>query len=247
MDAQRTPMANLPNFARLLAFASIAALLVGCKTTQTTGDITSSIPADYRQRHPIAVREQAQTLNVFIGDRRGGLTATQRGEVAALAPAWRGEATGGFIVEVPFGTTNERAAMNAAREVRGVLASAGVPHSSIEVRPYRTDDPARLGTLRVKYPRMTAETGPCGLWPDDLGPTYSALHAANRPHWNHGCASQRNLAAQVANPADLVQPRSETPALASRRNTVIDKYRKGESTATQDPNAQKGRISDVGQ
>jgi pilus assembly protein CpaD len=247
MDAQRKTMAHAPNIARLLVFASLAALLVGCKTTQTHGDITSSVPADYRLRHPIAVREQAQTLNVFIGDRRGGLTASQRAEVAALAPAWRSEATGGFLVEVPFGTSNERAAMGAAREVRGVLASAGVPHSSIEVRPYRTDDPARLGTMRVKYLRMKAETGPCGLWPDDIGPTVDPLHAANRPHWNHGCASQRNLAAQVANPADLVQPRSETPILASRRNTVTDKYRKGESTATQDPNAQKGRISDVGQ
>jgi pilus assembly protein CpaD len=247
MDAQRTTMAHLPNLARFLAFASLAALLTGCKTTQTHGDITSSVPADYRLRHPIAVREEAQTLNVFIGNRRGGLTPMQRAEVAALAPAWRSEATGGFVVEVPFGSSNERAAMSAAREVRGVLASAGVPHSSIELRPYRTDDPARLGTLRVKYPRMKAETGPCGLWPEDIGPTYNPLHAANRPHWNHGCATQRNLAAQVANPADLVQPRAETPVLTSRRNTVIDKYRKGEPTATQYPDANKGKVSEVGQ
>ena len=30
---------------------------------------TGSVPNDYRQRHPIAVREKAQTLTVFIGDR----------------------------------------------------------------------------------------------------------------------------------------------------------------------------------
>jgi pilus assembly protein CpaD len=69
----------------------------------------------------------------------------------------------------------------------------------------------------------------------------------NRPHWNHGCATQRNLAAQVADPSDLVQPRTETPALTSRRATALDKYRKGESTATQYPDANKGKISDVGQ
>ena len=51
----------------------------------------------------------------------------------------------------------------------------------------------------------------------------------------------------MVEPADLVQPRSETPALASRRSTVIDKYRKGEGTATQYPDANKGKISDVGQ
>ena len=240
-------MKKLPSLAQALAFVSLAALLVGCKTTSNQGEKTASVPYDYRQRHPIAVREAKQTLTVFIGERRSGLTASQRTEVGALVPAWRREATGGFIIDVPYGTSNERAAMGAAREIRTVLAGAGVPHNSIEVRPYRTDDPARLGTLRVNFPRMKAETGPCGLWPDDIGPTVNPLHEANRPHWNHGCAVQRNLAAQVDNPADLVQPRAETPALASRRATAIDKYRKGEPTATTYPDSNKGKISDVGQ
>jgi pilus assembly protein CpaD len=240
-------MNNLPSLARALAFVSLAALLAGCKTTATTGEVTGSFPSDVRQRHPIAVREGTKTLTVFIGDRRSTLTASQRAEVAALAPVWRSEASGGFIIDVPYGTSNERAAIGAAREIRAILAGSGVPHGSIEVRPYRTDDPARLGTLRVNYPRMVAETGPCGLWPHDIGPTYDPLHYANKPYWNHGCANQRNLAAQVANPADLVQPRAEAPASAGRRAIALDKYRKGESPATIDPNANKGRISDVGQ
>jgi pilus assembly protein CpaD len=245
MDAM--PMKKFPSLAQTLAFVGLAAVLAGCKTTSNQGEITGSFPSDYRQRHPIAVREAKQSLTVFIGDRRGGLTAAQRAEVGALAPVWRREATGGFVIEVPFGTSNERAAMSAAREIRAVLASSGVPHGSIEVRPYRTDDPARLGTLRVNYPRMKAETGPCGLWPDDIGPTTSPLHTANKPHWNHGCANQRNIAAQVADPADLVQPRAEAPAFTARRNTVLDKYRKGEPTATAYPDSNKGKISDVGQ
>ncbi len=94
---------------------------------------------------------------------------------------------------------------------------------------------------------MAAETGPCGLWPHDISPTYDLLHWQNKPYWNHGCALQRNLAAQVDNPADLVQPRAEAPALAARRSTVLDKYRKGEPTATVSPDANKGKISDLGQ
>jgi pilus assembly protein CpaD len=241
-------MRHLPTVARTLAFVSIAALLVACKTTSATDDTTtSSIPSDYRQRHPIAVREGEQTLTVFIGERRGGLTPTQRAEVGALPSTWRRDATGGFVIDVPYGAANERAAMSAAREIRAILAAGGVPQNSIEVRPYRTDDPARLGTLRVNYPRMFAETGPCGLWPRDIGPTYDPIYNSNKPYWNHGCAVQRNFAAQVADPSDLVQPRSEGPALAARRTNALEKYRKGEPTATQDPNAQKGRISDLGQ
>ncbi len=39
----------------------------------------------------------------------------------------------------------------------------------------------------------------------------------------------------------------KTPVYTARRSTVIDKYRKGEATATQYPDANKGKISDVGQ
>jgi pilus assembly protein CpaD len=239
-------MTKLPSLAGVLACASLAALLAGCKT-MTSPDITSSIPADYRLRHPIAVREGAQVVNVFIGQRRGELTPMQRAEISAMASSWRREATGGVVIEVPAGTPNARAGHAAVREIRALLTAAGIPGHSIEVRPYQPEEPIRLATIKVKFPKMVAETGPCGLWPKDLGPTYDPVYWSNQPHWNHGCATQRNLAAQVENPADLVQPRAETPPLASRRATVLDKYRKGEPTATQNPDAQKGRISDIGQ
>ncbi len=232
--------------ARMLAFVSLAALVAGCKTTSQV-DLAQSMPDDYRQRHPIAVREKVQSMTVFIGDARGTLTPAQRAEVGALASSWRQEATGGIVIEMPVGSPNERAAASASREIRSILGASGVPGRAIEIRPYPAHDPVRLGTVRVNYPRMAAETGPCGLWPHDIGPTYDPMYWSNKPAWNHGCANQRNLAAQVAEPADLVQPRSETPVFAARRGTVIDKYRKGEPSATQSPDANKGKISDLGQ
>jgi pilus assembly protein CpaD len=241
-------MTKLPSLARVLAFVSLAALTAGCKSITASAEDPQGVRmADYRLRHPIAVREGARTLDILVGDNRGGLSPDQRAEVAALAGVWRREATGGIVIEVPAGTANTRAAHGVVREVRGVLVAAGVPAHGIIVRPYTPSEPVRLATVRVKYPKMVAETGPCGLWPDDVGPTYDPVYNSNRPYWNHGCASQRNLAAQVANPADLIQPRSEGPIYAARRSTVLEKYRKGESTATVNPDANKGKISDVGQ
>ena len=94
---------------------------------------------------------------------------------------------------------------------------------------------------------MVAEAGPCGQWPYDLGPSWGAHDSSNRPYWNLGCSQQRNLAAMVDNPADLVQPRGETEIYAARRSTVVDKYGKGQGTATQYPDANKGKISEIGQ
>src|SRR5439155_14220854 len=143
------PMKKLNHVARALAFVGIAAVMAGCKTPSMQEQVTGSIPNDYRLRHPIAVREKAKTLTVFIGDGRGTLTPTQRAEVGALASSWRQEATGGIIIEMPIGAANERAAATASREIRAILTAAGVAAHSIEIRPYRTQDPVRLVAIRV--------------------------------------------------------------------------------------------------
>jgi pilus assembly protein CpaD len=52
----------------------------------------------------------------------------------------------------------------------------------------------------------------------------------NLPYPNLGCANQRNLAVQIANPADLLGPRSETARASDRRDQVWNKYVKGAAT-----------------
>jgi len=224
---------------RLAAIAALAASLAGCYTAR---DTVGDVPRDLRQRHPITLQEGDRTVQVFVGANRGGLTPAQRADVLAFAAVWKRDATGGVVIELPTGVPNERAAADSMREIQSILAAAGVPGDGIAVRTYHPHDPARLATIRLNYPRITAEAGPCGLWPKDLG----SGDFDNRPYWNMGCAAQRNLAAMVDNPADLVQPRGEGPAYRGRRTTVLDKYRKGESTATIYPKEDKGKISDVG-
>lgn len=229
---------------RLALAAGCAAMAAGCNTDQT---VTGSIPSDYRQRHPIVIKEGPRTVDLFIGNKRGTLTGEQRADVLAFAQEWRREATGGILVDLPAGTSNQAAASQAFGEVRSILAAAGVPPEAINARSIQPRDPNKMIPLRLHYPRMTADAGPCGLWPHDLGPTYERRHYENKEYWNLGCASQRNLAAMIDNPADLVQPRAETATYTGRRTTVLDKYHRGESTATVYPNADKGKISDVGQ
>lgn len=230
---------------RAATVAAVALSAAGCTLT-AKDEVNSPVANDYRLRHPIAVREADRTMEIFVGMRRGGLNPVQRAEVASFAGGWPRYATGGVIVDVPRGTPNARAAAQAQREVLAILTGAGVPPSAIVVRAYQPNDPGMLATIRLNYPRMTAQAGPCGLWPDDLGPTFDANHNHNRQYWNFGCASQRNLAAMVDEPADLVQPRAETPRYAMRRAYVLDQFRKGQNTASTVPNPNKGMISDVG-
>jgi pilus assembly protein CpaD len=228
-----------------LALAALSLAMGGC--THSSEEFTASIPNDYRQRHPIVVQESNRTVNVFVGSTRGGLSASQRADVAALADTWLREGTGVIIAEVPTGTPNARAAADSSREILALLTAGGVPPRGITVRNYHPEDPRQFATIRLTYPRITADAGPCGVWPEDLGPSIKNKgYIDNKPYYNLGCASQRNLAAMIDNPADLVQPRPETPAYTSRRNVTFDKYRKGNTTTTNYPEADKAKLSDVG-
>jgi pilus assembly protein CpaD len=241
------PVPNLKRSLRIAValFGASAALAACTHTDQDT--VTGSISNDYRQRHPIVIQEANHATEVFVGSGRGGLTAAQRSDIAGLAETWLREGTGGIIIDVPVNSPNARVATDSLREIKAILAAAGVPPRGIMVRNYRPTDPRLFATIRVNYPRITADAGPCGLWPDDLGPSVKNRgYLENRPYHNLGCASQRNLAAMVANPSDLVQPRAEVPALTSRRNIAFDKYRKGVSTTTVYPESDKAKLSDVG-
>jgi pilus assembly protein CpaD len=226
--------------AALLATAALA----GCGTLYKP--VVDTYPEDTRLRHPISIREGERKLELFVGVNRGGLSPTQQADVLAFAHSWRRESTGGLLIDVPWGTPNARAAVDAVDEVRAILGAAGVEPHAIATRRYRPTTPIKFATLRLSYPKMVAEAGPCGLWPRDLGPSVDGTDASNHSYWNFGCAPQRNLAAMVDNPADLVQPRGEGPAYAARRAVVLDKYRKGEPTATRNPDAEKAKISDIG-
>jgi pilus assembly protein CpaD len=242
-------MSRTPAAERLRLIGALAglSLSLGACTLTSTEVVTATVPDDYRHRHPIAIQEDNQSIAVFVGQGRGGLTAQQRADVAGLARSWQREGTGAIVTHVPANTPNARAAADAYREIREVLAAGGVPSRAITMQPYRPENPYQLAAIRISYPRIAAVAGPCGLWPEDLGPSImNPEYNENRHYYNFGCATQRNLAAMIDNPADLEQPRSETAAYTPRRSAAFEKYRKGESTAITYPEADKAKLSDTG-
>jgi pilus assembly protein CpaD len=242
----RTPVDRHRTLSLLSALVGLSVALSAC--TNTAGEVvTAGVPDDYRLRHPIAIQEADRSVVIFVGHARGGLSASQRADVMGLAQIWVREATGAIVADVPVDTPNARAAASTFREIQALLAAGGVPPRGITLRHYHPDDPRTLATIRLSYPRIAAVAGPCGLWPEDLGPSIeNPGYSENRQYYNFGCAYQRNMAAMVDNPSDLVQPRPETPAYTARRTEAFEKYRKGTTTTTNYPEADKAKLSDTG-
>src|SRR6266700_984073 len=169
---------------RLAAVAALAAMVGGCYTATMAPRTAEVAPDDYRQRHPITLQEAPRRVEVFVGTSRGGLTPVQRAEVTAFATAWQREATGGIVIDLPSGTPNARAAAASLHDIQSILAAAGVASQGVAVRPYHPAEAMKLATIRLNYPRITADAGPCGLWPHDLGPADVEIYAQNKEYWN---------------------------------------------------------------
>jgi len=228
---------------RLVAAGCLAGLLAGCYQTQNAQQAYAN---DYRERHPITLKEGERRVEIFLGRNRGGLNPAQRADVLSFAQLWRREATSGIVIDVPKGGPTEHAANDSMREVHSILAASGVPRNAVYVRNYRPPATS-LVSIKINYSKMVAEAGPCGQWPENLGPGQDASYQANRPYHNLGCAYQRNMAAMIDNPTDLVQPRGETPAYTARRSIAMDKYRKGENpSGAAAPAYETSKISGIG-
>ncbi len=227
---------------RLLVAGGLAVMLAGCYETAKEA---KNFPTDYRERHPITLKEGSRTVEIFLGQNRGGLTPSQRADVLSFAQQWKHEGTSGIIMDIPHGGPTDHAAADSLREIHSILAASGVPRRAVYVRNY-SPAPGSLASIKINYTKLVAEAGPCGLWPHDLGPAAEAPYGENQPYWNLGCSTQRNLASMIDNPADLVQPRGELPAYAARRSVALDKYRKGDSPSGKYDGYDKGKISDLG-
>ncbi|MBY0560908.1 CpaD family pilus assembly protein [Hyphomicrobium sp.] len=207
-------------FAKVLVIALLPLAVAGCRRDAPGPQVAGWSVIDPEQRHPILVSQQPATLNLHIGASSDGLTPAQRARVLEFAGRSRASDAGNsrIVISAPGGSANEGAAMQAADEARRLMIETGYSETSIAVEAYHAD--GRDAPLRLSYMRYVAEAPECGQdWSENLAANYQ-----NTPYPNMGCAGQRNLAAMVANPADLLGPRTMTSRDANRRDDMYSKY-----------------------
>ncbi|HYI90431.1 MAG TPA: CpaD family pilus assembly protein [Beijerinckiaceae bacterium] len=216
---------------RLIAASTLAAALSACAADRV---VTGSVPTlGYQQRHPIVLTEGAHTLDVFVTG-QAGLDGRQRDDIRAFAAEYRRSGQGAVLAQVPAGARNDGGAHATMARVNAELAAAGLPPGYLAVSAYPVLDPFVASPIRLSFVRLTAKvTSPCGTWPRDLGISDAREGIRNDTYWNFGCAMQSNVAAQVADPVDLVRPRTEGRPDPIRRAKVIDAVREGQDPSTQ--------------
>jgi pilus assembly protein CpaD len=208
----------------LISVAALAAaVLSGCASRDDL--TTGGIPDDYRQRHPIVVAEAEQSVDIPVASTDRRLNTAQRDMIRGFAQNYGSRATGPVYLLTPEGSANAAAARQLRNQVRAELTTRGIASSKIVNSSYAATGANDAAPIRLTFVGMTAMTSQCGQWPKDMINDFS-----NQNYYNFGCATQNNLAAQIANPEDLVAPRGMTPIDATRRNAAIQEYRERTTT-----------------
>ena len=237
--ANLTPRAGRRKAVTCLALAAVLLATTGCKHDEITGpQVAGWSLVDPSQRHPIIVSQQPQTLEVRVPASARGLSPRQRAEMLEFADRSRASDAGNsrLVIQAPGGGANEIASMHAVGEIRQIFSDMGFAESSIAVEAYHAG--GGTAPIRVSYLRYVAEAPVCGYWPTNLG---EQRDNGNYP--NFGCANQHNLAVMVANPGDLLGPRTESDRSGERRDTTWNKYVKGETSGSQRSEDEKVRTT----
>jgi pilus assembly protein CpaD len=181
-------------------------------------------------RFPITVEPHMETLRVAYDG--GNAAASDNYDLRHFAQDYLDHGSGSIAVSA------SPRFPDAPADYAQRLIALGVPGNKILVG---SSDAAAGDEIKLTYIRYQARTEPCGDWSVNLGDTQT-----NTASPNLGCATHQNIAAMVADPRDLVAPRPLEEDDAQRRLTVLQKYRKGETTVATKTAAQSGAISDVG-
>jgi pilus assembly protein CpaD len=210
------------------AIATVA--LAGCGHDGGRADLGYT-PLTPTEQYTIEVRQRPDQIQ--LAPNPGGLSRAQEAAVADLAERWR-DAGGGLItIQAPNGI-DSGATSEAAR---ALLVTLGAAPDEVRIVGYGAPSGARPAVI-VGYAAYEAAGPQCGTEWENL-----AADHLNKPHRNFGCSVTANIATQIANPRDLIAPRTMGPADAARRSVVLDKYRKGETTSTAKDEQATGTLS----
>ena len=203
----------------LIVFASavlLAAPLAACSGAAGSG------PVPLTPTSRFALQVEPGIDRVALAVHETGLSDNQALALRDMVNRFASEGAQILTVEAPSG--DDPLSSSAAWAIKGALEAQGVPPYQVRLVTYVAPDPR--APILVGFDTVRAAVPQCGSSWTNLGRT-----GANAGYANFGCAVSANLAAQIADPRDIVSPRAMQPGSAARRSVVFDKYRLGEQTS----------------
>ncbi len=171
----------------------------------------------------------------------GGLSDAQRAALADLAARWQAAGGGVVLIREPLKGADPKAIYAAGMASEAALIASGVPAGQVRRVGYDPDGEGPAPVI-VGFEAYAAVVPACGRRWDNLTAT-----ASNKPYTNFGCAISANMAAEIANPADIAAQHPVAPADAQRFSNAVEQYRAGPSSSSGSSSGTSGGVERRGQ
>jgi pilus assembly protein CpaD len=221
---------------RILAWVALAGCAAACASHPAKQDPTAGSGRTPTENFKVAVTQSPDEIQ--LAAHASGLSEHQSQALEAFAGRWRETSGHEVTIRAPSGDGHEASRTVMAIEER--LQSLGVASALIHITAYDQPAGAAGPVIQVAFTRFEAQGPRCGRDWQDFTKT-----GDNLVNSNFGCAVTANVAAMVANPADLAGPRTMEDADAGRRETVLNKYRQGLVTSAAKDEQATGAVSNV--
>ena len=215
------------NALRILILAAAAVALTAC---------ASGAPREIPRASAAA---ETVRVEMQVDPRDSGLTWAQLDLIATLASEYKARGHGPLVISYPQNAVNAAAAVDVIAAARTQFYEHGLDWRQIAGGAYEAGG-LRNAPVVFSFTRYRAEAPACpGGWRD-------LTSSRGDDSWaSFGCATATNLAAMIADPRDLSAPRTFDAPDAGRRQTVLERYRAGETTGSAQTDADSGAVSNT--
>jgi pilus assembly protein CpaD len=219
-----------------LLTAGLALLALGACAMDDNNPSTRSQALTPTEQYSIDVAPAPVELQ--LAAHAGGLSAAQTTALTDLVGRWgAANRSGPITIKAPEHGPDDSAVYRTVTDARDYLVAQGVDAQLVRIVGYNASGDPKA-PVRVGFLRYEAHGPQCGQSWSNIADVRS-----NRAYPEFGCAVTANVAAQLANPEDLLHPRDMTPPDAGRRETVLGHYRAGDTTSTAKDTQANGAVS----
>jgi pilus assembly protein CpaD len=181
---------------------------------------------DYRERFPVTVQRETPLLLVAFAPNRAELPSEERARLDVFLAGYLAQNSGPLKVAARRAGPSDRLAIERLVAIEARAVALGIPKSLVETG--LANGRGEVGDVTVTYERYTAQVPECGDWSKN-----TAVDWTNTPSANFGCATQRYVGLQVADPRDLIAARGQGVRDAAHMSDQLAKYRTGAPTIAQ--------------
>ncbi|MFN3910569.1 CpaD family pilus assembly protein [Hyphomonas sp.] len=203
----------------------------------------TAAPAEYLEgtvlsRNELNVTQRTEFLEIAIDPTASELSNADRVRIGNFIGVYTQKGHGPLVLSLPAASANPQLAVTATAEARAIAWEKGVRYDEISGEAYGAGS-AVSQPLILAFQVYDAVPPECA---SKASVDFSDIDSNNNLP-TLGCSVRTNLAAMIADPADLLGARALDAGDATRREVILEKFRAGKSTAAERTAQESGAIS----